>query len=464
LTTSALGAGSSRQIAHWCTPCRWPAQYWALVISLLTGVVFGLAPALYAARTDLVAVVKGADNLASSSRRVSLRNLLVVAQLAVSVIVLVCAGLFLRSLRNVQTTDPGFNVENLVSMQLDPELLGYSTTQGKQFYAELARRVAILPGVVSATVSQVVPLSDNNYSTGPLIKEGDAPPPPNQGRYVSYSSIGTRYFETLGTRLLLGRNFTEHDRADAPQVVIINQELARRLYGSAENALGKRFYLVDTSRPPLEIVGIAADGKYRNLYEAPRAYMFLPLQQRYYISWASLLVRAQSASALQSVAEGMRSTVQQMDARLPVFDLKMAEQHLSWAYWGPQLGAGLSLAFGVLALVLATTGLYGVLAYAVSQRTKEVGIRMALGAQPRDVTRLIVRQGMWLVVVGLLCGLGAALALGRVLASLLLGVGGADPLTFAGVVVMLVLTALVACWIPARRAARVDPMVALRYE
>src|SRR5262249_11291207 len=153
----------------------------------------------------------------------------------------------------------------------DPELLGYSVDEGKRLYAELARRVASLPGVASATVMQTVPLSDNGgYSIGPLIKEGEAPPPPNQGLYVNYSSIGVRYFETMGTRLLLGRDFTEHDSADALQVVIINQELARRLYGSAENALGKRFYLADARRPPFEIVGVAADGKYRSLYEDPR--------------------------------------------------------------------------------------------------------------------------------------------------------------------------------------------------
>jgi predicted permease len=436
---------------------------WATGISLLTSVIFGMAPALSASRADLVALVKDAG-LSPGARRLSLRNLLIVAQLAVSVVVLGCAGLFLRSLRNAQTIEIGFNVENLVSMQLDPELLGYSVEEGKRFYAELARRVASLPGVDSATVAHLVPLSDSGYSTGPLIKEGEAPPAPNQGLYVNYSSIGVRYFETMGTRLLLGRDFTEHDSADAPQVVIINQELARRLYGSAENALGKRFHLADASRPPFEIVGVAADGKYRTLYEDPRPYMFLAHQQRYYVSQATLMARAQSSGALQSVAEVMRREAQRLDARLPVFDLKMARQHMSWAYWGPQLGAGLSLVSGLLALALATMGLYGVMSYAVSRRTKEIGIRMALGAQPHDALRLIVRQGMLLVVIGLACGVVAALALGRVLASLLLGVGGADPLTFAGVIALLAITAFIACLIPARRAAKVDPMIALRYE
>jgi len=418
---------------------------------------------LSATRADLVAVVKGAGS-GPGDRRLSLRNLLIVAQLAVSVVVLVCAGLFLRSLRNVQSADLGFNVENLVSVQLDPGLLGYSVEEGKRFYAELARRAASLPGVASATVMQVAPLSDSGWSTGPLIKEGEAPPAPNQGLYVNYSSIGARYFETMGTRLLLGRDFSEHDSADAPQVVIINRELARRLYGSAENALGKRFHLADASRPPFEIIGVAADGKYRNLYEDPRPYLFLAHQQRYYASQATLMARAQSSGALQSVADGMRREAQRLDSRLPVFDLKMARQHMSWAYWGPQLGAGMSLASGLLALALAMMGLYGVINYAVSRRTKEIGIRMALGAQPRDALRLIVRQGMALVVIGLSCGVVAALALCRLLVSLLLGVGGADPLTFAVVIALLAFTALVACLIPARRAAKVDPLVALHYE
>ncbi|MGH9938261.1 MAG: ABC transporter permease, partial [Blastocatellia bacterium] len=438
--------------------------FWATGVSLLTGVIFGLAPALSASRADLVVVIKGDGGSSPGGKRLNLRNLLVVAQLAISVAVLVCAGLFLRNLRNVQTTDPGFNVENLVSMQLDPELLGYNVEEGKRFYAELARRAASLPGVASATVMQVVPLSDSGWSTGPLIKEGEAPPPPNQGLYVHYSSIGVRYFETMGTRLLLGRDFTEHDGASAPQVVIINQELARRLYGSAENALGKRFHLEEASRPPFEIVGVAEDGKYRNLYEDPRPYMFLPHQQYYYVSQATLTARAQSSATLQSVAEEMRREAQRLDARLPVFDLRMARQHMSWAYWGPQLAGGLSFVSGLLALALATMGLYGVMSYAVSDRKKEIGIRMALGAQPRDALRLIVRQGMLLVVIGLACGLALALALGRVLTSLLLGVGGADPLTFAGVIALLALTAFIACLIPARRAAKVDPMVSLRCE
>ena len=436
---------------------------WATGISLLTSVIFGLAPALSASRADLVSLVKDAG-LSPGARRLSLRNLLIVAQLAVSVAVLACAGLFLRSLSNARTIDIGFNVENLVSMQLDPELLGYSVEESKRFYAELARRVASLPDVDSAAVAHLVPLSDSGYSTGPLIKEGEAAPAPNQGLYVNYSSIGVRYFETMGTRLLLGRDFTEHDSADAPQVVIINQELARRLYGSAENALGKRFHLEDASRPPFEIVGVAADGKYRSLYEDPRPYLFLSHQQHYYVSQATLMARAQSPAALQSVAEGMRREAQRLDARLPVFDMKTEEQHMSWAYWPPQLGASLSLVSGLLALALATMGLYGVMSYAVSRRTKEIGIRMALGAQPRDALRLIVRQGMLVVVIGLSCGVVAALALGRLLASLLLGVGGADPLTFAGVITLLALTALIACLIPALRAAKVDPMVALRFE
>jgi predicted permease len=437
--------------------------FWATGISLLTSVIFGLAPAVSASRIDLVAVVKGDGGSSSGPRRLSLRNLLVVAQIAVSVVVLMCAGLFLRSLRNAQTADLGFNVENLVSMQLDPELLGYNAEEGKRFYAELARRVASLPSVSSATVAHILPLSDNGWSTGPLIKEGEAPPPPNQGLYVNYSSVGVRYFETLGTRLLLGRDFTEHDAADAQQVVIINMELARRLYGGAESAIGKRFYLVESSRSPYEIVGVAADGKYRNLYEDPRPYMFLPHQQ-FYISQATMTARAQSSGALQSVVEGMRREAQRLDARLPVFDVRMAEQHMSWAYWGPKLGAGLSLVSGLLALALATIGLYGVMSYAVSRSAKDIGVRMALGAQPRDALRLIARQGMLLVAIGLACGLFVALALGRVLTGLLLGIGAADPLTFAGVSALLALTALIACMIPARRAAKVDPMIALRRE
>jgi len=264
------------------------------------------------------------------------------------------------------------------------------------------------------------------------------------------------------TPLALGRDFTDRDTADAPPVVIVNQEFARKFYGGAENALGKRFRFAQGA-PLMEIIGIAKDGRYKTLYEDPQTYMFLPVHQHPQSAMA-LLISAQSAGDLRPMVEIARREIARLDARLPVGGLMMAEENLSLAYWGPRVAAGMASTFGALALVLATLGLYSVMTYAVSQRTREIGIRMALGASLRDVLRLIVSQGMRMSLIGIALGLAGALALTRVLASLLLGVGAADPLTFVGVPLLLAAIALLACWVPARRAAKVDPMVVLRHE
>jgi predicted permease len=265
------------------------------------------------------------------------------------------------------------------------------------------------------------------------------------------------------TPLVSGRDFTERDAGDAPRVVIVNQEFARRFYGSEQAALGQRIRFWDTKNPLMEIVGIARDGRYRNLYEDPQPYMFLPEAQNHR-SAMTLLVSANSAGDLKTVAAGVRREIERLDSRMPVFGVQTGEQNLSYAYWGPRLAAGMATTLGLLALLLATMGLYSVMTYAVSQRTREIGIRMALGAQIRDVLKEILSQGMSLVTAGIVIGLVGAFAMTRVLSNLLFGVGATDLLTFAGVATLLVAIALVACWVPARRATKVNPIIALRYE
>jgi predicted permease len=435
---------------------------WMLVVSLLTGLIFGLAPALFAARTDLVAVIKGAAEQSRGRRRWNLRGMLVVAQVTISIVVLICAGLFIRSLNKVLETDPGFKTDNLVTMMINPRLLGYDQKTIWRFFPELLHRIETQPGVRTAALTDELPLQAGDLARGPVVKEGEADPPPNQGVNSACSFVSPKYFDTMRTPLLLGREFTERDTADAPPVVVVNQEFARRFYGSAENALGKRFRF-EQGTPLMEIVGIAKDGLYRNLYEDRRPYMFLPVYQQPQ-GGVTLLISAQSAGDLKAVADTARREIAQLDSRLPVVGVMMAEENLSIAYWGPRLAAGMATTFGVLALVLATMGLYSVMTYAVSQRTHEIGIRMALGAQVRDVLRLVVSQGMRMALLGIVLGLVGAFALTRVFASLLLGVGTTDSVTFVGVPVLLVAVALLACYIPARRAARVDPLVALRHE
>lgn len=436
---------------------------WMLVVSLLTGVIFGLAPALLASRTDLVAVIKGgAAGPSHSRRRLTLRGTLVVAQVTISLVVLICAGLFIRSLSKAQQTDPGFETANLVTMMINPGLLAYDPQATRRFFQELQHRLEAQPGVRAAALINEMPLMIENLTRGPIVKEGEIDPPPNQGINSDCSLITPKYFDAMRIALLQGRDFTDRDTADAPPVVIVNQEFARRFYGSAENAMGKRFRL-GQSTPLMEIIGITQDGRYNTLYEDRQTFMFLPVYQNPRTAM-TLLISAHSAGDLKAVVESARREITQLDARLPVVGVMMAEENLSIAYWGPRVAAGIATTFGVLALVLATMGLYSVMMYDVSQRTHEIGIRMALGASLRDVLRLIVGQGMRMAMIGIVLGLMGAFALTRVLGSLLLGIGTTDPVTFIGVPVLLVAVALLACYIPARRAARVDPLVALRHE
>jgi putative ABC transport system permease protein len=260
----------------------------------------------------------------------------------------------------------------------------------------------------------------------------------------------------------MGREFTEHDTADAPPVVIVNQQFARKFYGGEQNALGKRFRFLP-GLPLVEIVGIAQDGYYDNLYEDRQPYMFLPEYQNYQPQM-TLLVSANSAGDLKGVVENVRREIGQMDARIPVFGVKMAETNLSYAYWGPRLAAGMATGFGLLALLLATMGLYSLMTYATEQRTREIGIRMALGAQAGAVLRMVVWRGLRLTIVGTALGLATAFSLTRVMKNLLFNVSATDPATFATIALLLVGVALIASYIPARRATKVDPLLALRHE
>jgi macrolide transport system ATP-binding/permease protein len=438
---------------------------WMLVVSLSTGIIFGLAPAISASRTDLVSVLK--NNAAGQAparpgRRLNLHQLLVVAQVAISIVVLVCAGLFLRSLSRAQHADPGFETENLVSMRLGLGSLGYSQTEGKRFFSELLRRIEAQPGVRSAALAISLPLSDINIPRGPVLKQGEPPPPPGKGLIVDANVVTPKYFGTVGTQLLLGRDFTEFDHDDAPNVAIVNQEFARRFYQHEQGALGQYFYANGHGSPLLKIVGVARDGRYLSLYERPRPYIFLPEYQKFYESQMTLLISVTSSSNLRAAAENARREITRLDSRVPVYGLRMARQNLAYAYWGPRLAAGLATTFGLLALSLAMMGLYSTMTYAVSRRTREIGLRMALGAQVSDVLKMVVGQGMIMVVVGIAIGQSGAFILTRVISGLLFGVSATDPLTFGAITILLILVALLACLIPARRAARVHPMIALR--
>ena len=482
LLLALLGGALGLAFAYWGSGLVWatfpPVPYpismdfspdgyvlkWMIAISLLTGLLFGLAPALLASRTDLVNVIKGgAAKMSGGRRRWNLRGMLVVAQVTISIVVLICAGLFIRSLRQVRQTDPGFRVENLVTMMINPRQLAYDDREATgRFFPELLRRLEARPGVRAAAMIDEMPLAVGRTTRGPVVKEGELDPPPNRGVNCDVSLVTPKFFDAVGTPLVQGRDFNDHDNTEAPRVVIVNQEFARRFYGGEQDALGKRFRF-EQGTPLMQVVGIAKDGRYRSLYEDRMPYIYLPVYQ-HPRAGMTVLISARSAGDMEAVVEGARREVAEMDARLPIYGVMLGEQNLALAYWGPNVAAGMATTFGVLALVLATTGLYSVMTYSVSQRTHEIGIRMALGARLLDVVRLVVGQGMRMAFVGMALGLAGAFALTRVLASLLLGVGATDAVTFVGVSVLLFAVTLLACYIPARRAARVNPLVALRHD
>jgi len=434
-------------------------------LSLLTGIVFGLAPAWQAARPDILPVLKDeAYATAQGGRRFNLRSALVVAQVALSLVLLLCAGLFLRSLQRMQSVDPGFDAERLLTASLDINLLRYTTAQGREFYRQIIERVESLPGVERASLARVVPISGGGRQTN-FILDGQPEAPDggrNPGNQLTSATnvVGLKYFETMGIALLQGRDFSTQNADGAPGVVVINEAFARH-YFNGENPVGKRMRVGIPSPAWREIVGVVRDSKYRTLSEDPTPFIYQPLAQNHETGMA-LLVR--TAGDPSSVAAGVRSAAHSLEKNLPLNDLQPLGSLLSSALYPARMGAALLLVLGSLALALAAVGLYGVMAYTVAQRTREIGVRMALGAQTRDVLRLVFKEAMTLVAVGMAIGWLGAAALARLLAGFLFGISALDAVTFAAIPVVLALVALLASYLPARRAARIDPLLALRVE
>jgi putative ABC transport system permease protein len=397
-----------------------------------------------------------------------MRQLLVIGQLAVSIVVVVAGGLLVRSLERLASLDPGFRTQRLVTVLVDPGLFDYDEAQVRTFFDELTQRIERMPGTQSVSSSLGLPLVNVPLFNGPAVREGDAPPRPNEWKPIPYSVIYPRYFQTIGTELVAGRDFEASEHEGTPSTVIVNAELARRLFGREQDAIGKRFRFGDDDAPLLQVVGVARDGKYEELFEDAKPWIFLPghIPSLRDGSWTmrTMLVRAMSDRDLPSILEGVRTEVTALDARIPQMESLAGASNLDFALFLAKLAADLGVILGIVALVLATMGMYSVMTYAVSHRTKEIGIRMALGAQARDVLTLVVGQAMRLVAVGVLVGVAGALVVARLLGGLLFGVSASDPLTFLVTLVLLVAASLLATVLPARRATRVDPMVALRYE
>lgn len=431
-------------------------------LSLLSGFLFGLAPAWQISKTNLNGTLKeGGRQTSSGSHR--LRGLLVISEVALSLMLLVSAGLLMRSFISLLKTDAGFNPDHVMTMNLVLPAAKYREgSQKASFYSELVGRLEALPGVESAAFVNYLPLGGSNSSDAFLI-EGVPDPPPGQDFIGRYRVCTPGYFDTLGVRILKGRGFTEQDKAGAPPVIMVNETLASKYWNDGD-ALGKRMRFsgpFDKDKNPwMEVIGIVQDVKHElNLAVTPDFY--LPHAQD---PWSSMVLVAKTKVEPAALAADIRQQVWSLDKDQPVFDLRTMEEVRSlsvslYSFSSVSLGV-----FAGIALLLAAIGIYGVMSYAVTQRTQEIGIRMALGARAVDVLKLVVRNGMSLALIGVIAGLAGAYAATRLLASLLFGVTPTDIVTFASVTLGLLLVALLACYIPARRATKVDPLVALRYE
>ena len=428
-----------------------------LLVSLLTGVLFGLAPAFRTMKLNLSESLKeGGRSGGEGAHRNRTRSVLVVLESAVAVVLLIGAGLLVRSLWLLQDTSPGFDPRNVLTMGVNLPGEKYDAPEkSARFFSELESRVAGLPGVEAVGLVSELPLSGQPNDM-PYTVEGRPPVSIDQAFDDDFRRVNTNYFKALGIPFLRGRNFTEQEVREGAKVVIISDLLARQVFPN-EEPLGKRLIMA-MGNTAFEIIGIVGDIRHRALESNPAAAMYMPA----YEGSMNVVIRSQGDPA--SLAAAVRKEVLQIDPNQPVADVRTMEQWLDRAVAGPRYRTTLLGLFALVALALASTGIYGVMSYSVSQRTHEIGVRMALGARRNDVLRLVVRQGMTLVIIGVAIGLAGAFALTRLMASLLFGVTAKDPFTFVVVSALLAVVAFVACYMPARRATKVDPLTALRYE
>ncbi|MGH9163202.1 MAG: ADOP family duplicated permease, partial [Vicinamibacteraceae bacterium] len=476
LVLASLGAAIGLAVAFWTArllPAFLPpfgidlrfdtrpdAMVFAFTIGLtvVTTILCGLAPALNASKTDLVTALKDTTaSLERGVRRLSVRHALVIIQVALSMVALVSAGLLVRSLREASRANPGFDPDHVLLASFDPFLSGYDDSRGRELYRRLVERVATLPGVESATLARRLPLTLSGIAFANVAIDGYAPAPDEDLRF-NYETVGPHYFQTMRIPLVAGRDFDERDRDGAQRAVIINETMAQRYWPDGD-ALGRRLKVEDDDW--LQIVGIAKDVKNRSLSESPAPFFYLPLLQDYR---SNMILVARTAVEPEEMHRAVEGEVAALDPEIPIFDPTTLQEHIGLSLFRQRMAATLLTLFGLLALVLAAVGLYGVMAYTVSRRTRELGIRIAVGATRRDVMRLILGHALVLSAIGMAGGVITALLVTRLLAHLLYGVAPADPLTFALILPVLLGVALAAGYVPARRAMKIDPTAALRIE
>lgn len=470
---AVIGIALGASVTHWMADLRlasfipvtldfgldWRVLAYAIAAALCTGVFVGLWPALRVARSNVnQALREGGRSGSSGVARHRVRSILVGAQMAGSLILLIVAGLFARSLQSVQRMYLGFEPGHVLNVILDPHEMGYDQARTNAFYKELEDRVRPLPGVQSPSLAYSVPMG--NYSTGDAVKiEGHPTPGGQQPPVIMDNLVDPAYFETMKIPMLRGRAFTDFDNEASTHVAIVNQTMAARFWPN-EDALGKRF---ETKGTLWQVVGIAENGKYAFIGEDARPYFYLPLKQSF-VSMRVLQIR--TSMTPEALIAPVQQVIKSLDPSLPVFSLLTMNDSLAGANGLMifRMGALLASCIGCLGLMMAAVGVYGVVAFAASQRTREIGIRVALGATREQVLKLVLRQGVWVVLAGAALGLLATVGISRGIANLVVGVSATDPLTFIAATLFLIGVALYACYVPARRAMKVDPMVALRYE
>jgi predicted permease len=442
----------------------WRVLAYTFALSVGAGLLFGVIPAWAASHPRLSNALKGEDPFARPGRRFTLRNILIVVQIAMCVVLLSATGLFLRSLQEAASIDIGFRSNGVVSLQVDPRVNGYSAERTVQFLADIRERVASLPGVISVVSTDSVPLNGGNRSDGfhALVKPKSSASSPSQpDPIVEMYMASSGYFETLGIPRLAGRDFGS-ESARGPKVAIVNQIFVEKIFGT-DNPIGQ---IVADGDITYEIIGVVGNIKSRSLGEDPRPVLFRSLDQTVSYDPAfmgyTILVRSEGNST--QIVSAVRNQIRALDPGMAVYNIQTMQEHLRDAYFLPRLAATLFGVFGAIGLILAAVGLYGVISYSVGRRTREIGIRMALGAQAAQVQRLILGHGVMLTAIAVVIGLPAAFAISKLFTSVLYGIHSNDPVTFAIVPLFLATVALFACWLPARQAAKVNPQIVLRCE
>jgi len=441
-----------------------------VLLSVVTSVAFGLVPSLQSSKTDLTESLKaGGKNQAGDARGRTVRSGLVIVEIALAMVLLVGAGLLTRSFMRLQSIDPGFNAQNLLTMKVSVAGTAHSAKRG-EFFREIVARTQSLPGVKSASAINHLPLSGDRWGT-PFAVEGQPAPPPGQSPSTTFRFVHPKYFETMGIPLLSGRDFDDRDNLQAQTSIIINEVMARR-YWPGEDAVGKRIKLAaaESNAPWISIVGIVKEVKQEDWAEDARfeVYVAYYQSQRYlsdpapHYSYLTLVMRTDSDP--MRIAASARREIWAVEPNAPISEVTTMEKVIADEVWQPRLSMFLLGGFAIVALLLATVGVYGVMSYWVSRRTQEIGIRTALGAGSREVIWMIAGQGLRLSLAGVALGLVGAFALTRLMSGMLYEVEATDPATFGALALLLIAVTLIACYLPARRAAHVDPMIALRYE